>query len=175
MRPRPNLRTAEHQAHELLARLDNPIRVDVHKVAEQLNLKVHYQELEDAVSGMLMVKNGQAAIGVNKHHHFNRQRFTIAHEIGHYLLHARKAPIFIENLDLYRNGLSSEGTDAWEVEANTFAAELLMPEEVLKRLVKDIHIDPFFDEDIIRRLATRLQVSPQALTVRLTRLGMLSG
>lgn len=175
MRSRPDLHTAEHQARELLAKLDDPIRVDVHKIAQQLNLKVHYQELEDAVSGMLMVKNGLAAIGVNKHHHLNRQRFTIAHEIGHYLLHASKAPVFIENLDLYRDESSSEGTDAWEVEANTFAAELLMPEEVLRRLVKDIHIDPFFDEHIIRRLATRLQVSPQALTVRLTRLGMLSG
>jgi Zn-dependent peptidase ImmA (M78 family) len=69
--------------------------------------------------------------------------------------------------------MSSEGTSQQEIEANAFAAALLMPEAELKRLLDDHPVDAF-DEMSVRRLAARLGVSAQALTIRLTRLGLVS-
>jgi Zn-dependent peptidase ImmA (M78 family) len=166
-------RRAEQLAQKALKEANQVVPVDVSRVAQHYGLGIHLQELEDAVSGMLVIRDSHAVIGVNQNHHPNRQRFTIAHEIGHYLLHADQARVFIENLDLYRDELSSNGTSAREIEANAFAAELLMPTFALRKLVKGQLIDAYFDEHIIRRLAAKFGVSTQAITVKLSRLGLI--
>jgi Zn-dependent peptidase ImmA (M78 family) len=114
------------------------------------------------------VREGDKAIlGVNRSHHLNRQRFTIAHEIGHYLLHEGDR-IFVDrtyNVSM-RSSTSSLGTDTEEIEANTFASHLLVPDEFLAKDPDAVDID-MEDEDSIRRLARKYRVSPQAMTFRL--------
>src|SRR5207245_482886 len=98
----------------------------------------------------------------------NRQRFTIAHEIGHLLLH-RGATFHVDEKSPigFRNDRSSMATDEKEIEANQFAAELLMPRNFLDRdlggLVEEIEA-----EEAVDRLARKYQVSVQAMTVRLS-------
>ena len=78
-----------------------------------------------------------------------------------------RSPVF------FRDESSSEGASRQEIEANAFAAALLMPEADLKGLLDDHPVDAF-DDLTVRRLASRLGVSAQALTIRLTRLGLVS-
>ncbi len=78
---------------------------------------------------MLVVDGDQGAIGYNSAHARVRQRFTIAHELAHYVLHARrsgKAQLFIDNQVTYRrDDQSSAGVNPEEIEANQLGAALL--------------------------------------------------
>lgn len=75
---------------------------------------------------------------------------------------------FLVNL---RDTKSSEGTDLEEKEANLFAAELLMPRQFLERDVAEIGVVDLEEEDVIRELAEKYEVSTQAMTFRLNYLG----
>ena len=81
------------------------VPVPIHLLAQRLNLTLEAAALGDKVSGMLVVEGDQGAIGYNSAHARVRQRFTISHEIAHYLLHARrsgKAQLFIDKQVTYR-------------------------------------------------------------------------
>jgi len=97
--------------------------------------------------------------------HQNRQRFTIAHEIGHYLLgHLDNENRMLR--DTTKN-FSSENYDLKEVEANKMAAEILMPKETLEHLVYTLGYTDLDD------LANILEVSTVALHYRFKSLGMI--
>ena len=109
-----------------------------------------------------------------KNQHINRQRFTIAHECGHYELHRTDEPVFIDATPVFfRDDISTEGRSLREIAANGFAAALLMPEQKLRELLREQPIDAF-DEIAIRRMANLFGVSTQALTIRLSRLDLIS-
>ncbi|MCZ7459189.1 ImmA/IrrE family metallo-endopeptidase [Streptomyces sp. WMMC940] len=129
------------------------------------------------VSGMLLRREGQPpVIGVNGAHPERRQRFTIAHELGHLLLHPGREIVLDRPVRVnLRDKTSSMATDQEEIEANAFAASLLMPAEMVRReLVKlspAVRQDP---DDCTARLADVFQVSTAAMGFRLINLGMLS-
>src|SRR4051812_1765171 len=66
------------------------VPVDPVKVAKFLDVTVHQETLEDEVSGVLLIKGSERHILVNKAHHPNRQRFSVAHELGHLVLHHKE-------------------------------------------------------------------------------------
>lgn len=152
--------------------------VDLDAVAKVLSLEISEQtSLDDDISGCLIRRDdGRNIIGVNAAQHPNRKRFTIAHEIGHYLLHKGeeyhldRAPSFRIN---FRDTVSSAAVDENEMEANLFAAELLMPADFLARDLES-GMDLADDSDQgLQTLANRYGVSAQALTYRLMNLGLL--
>jgi Zn-dependent peptidase ImmA (M78 family) len=150
--------------------------VDLEAVAKHLAIRILYEDMANDMSGLLVVKAGKRAIGVNRNHYRNRQRFTIAHEIGHFVLHHKsfedpKNDLHWDKKWAYFRSAESAGADLDEYEANQFAAELLMPEDLLRDLIKRERIDLSDDIDI-SRLADALQVSEQALTIRLIALKM---
>ncbi len=167
--------SAELKAREILDKAEAEIPVDVASLAEFLGVAIVEEDLEDSVSGMLIVKDERGGIiGVNANHHPNRKRFTVAHELAHYVLHRKKARVFVDAAPVFfRDDVSSEGTRSQEIEANTFAAELLMPKTDLVNQLDGQPVDAF-DELSVRRLAARFEVSSQALTIRLTRLGLVT-
>jgi Zn-dependent peptidase ImmA (M78 family) len=127
--------------------------------------------LEEA---MLVVKDGHGVIGVIANHHPNRRRFSVAHEIGHYLLHRDSASVFVDAAPVFfRDGTSSAGTEQQEVEANAFAAELLMPAATLRDRLEQQAIGTYEDAAVLR-LARALGGSTQALTIKLVSLGLIS-
>jgi len=67
--------------------------VDPQAVAEDLDVLVVAWELPNEISGILMVDGGLACIGVNEAHPETRQRFTVAHELGHHV--NRDVPQFL--------------------------------------------------------------------------------
>jgi Zn-dependent peptidase ImmA (M78 family) len=148
------------------------IPIDIYMVSAECGVAVRTQPLEEEVSGVLVIKEERAIIGVNENHHVHRQRFTIAHELGHFLLHKGDAKVFVDASKVFfRDGQSSKGNERHEIEANTFAAELLMPEARVREIVDDQRIDAF-DETAVRRLAAHFEVSAQSMAIRLIRLGL---
>lgn len=161
-------------ARHLLERFGEHLPVDIEVLVKAHNIAIRTQALEDSVSGMLVIKNGHAIIGVNENHHPNRQRFTLAHELGHFLLHRNKSSIFVDASTIFfRDNTSSDGSKTQEIEANAFAAELLMPEKQVREAVSSQPLDAF-DEGAVRRLAAQFGVSAQAITIRLTRLELIN-
>jgi Zn-dependent peptidase ImmA (M78 family) len=108
--------------------------VDPVAIARRLGVKVFTAQIPDEVSGMLRKEPNQAPeIYLDTDDPHVRQRFTCAHEIGHYVRHARADDGSIAFVD-YRGPRARTGTDPDEVFANEFAAALLMPVAEVKRL-----------------------------------------
>lgn len=144
--------------------------IPVERLARQEGVQVRYAPLDGDLSGMAYIKDGIAIIGVNSLHHRNRQRFTLAHELGHVMLHQAKLEkaIHLDRGSLRRDWLAAQGTDFHEIEANVFASELLMPKCILDRVVRGRLID-LEDDDEIDILARRFRVSSAAMHYRLQR------
>lgn len=166
-------RLIEARAQKLLANLGfREIPVPVDRIARSLGARLRYSPLDEELSGFVFIKDGVPIIGVNSLHHPNRQRFTIAHEIGHLQLH----PEFIRTIVhvdkqfaesvLKRDTSSASGTERLEVEANQFAAALLMPNFVLDELLEEAPID-VEDGHSIEIWAKNFVVSKSALQYRL--------
>ena len=158
---------AEREARAILKAGSYAPPVDVRAIVDTFHLALQEQPLEDTVSGMLLIRGDYAMIGVNQSHHRNRKRFTIAHELGHYILHRDQSDMFVDAF--LRSGNSAQGIDPQEIEANAFAAELLMPKRVLINEVAASSIN-VLDEDAIGWLAFKFGVSTAAMTIRLTKL-----
>jgi Zn-dependent peptidase ImmA (M78 family) len=167
----------DEKAERILRETDTyriPIAIEV--LAHRLNLAIQSEALGDNVAGMLVIEGDRGAIGYNSTHALVRQRFTIAHEISHYLLHTKKSQksqLFIDrHLTFRRDGYSAGGVDHEEVEANQLGAALLMPQSLVLQEIKknDLDLD---DEEAIIFLAKRFHVSSAAITNRLLNLGML--
>jgi len=144
--------------------------VPLEQIAKREGIKIELAPLDDDLSGMSFIKNGVAVIVLNLNHHPNRRRFTLAHEIGHHLMHVSYLTnnVHVDKIVLNRDPVSSQAVDRREMEANAFAAELLMPEAELRKYQ---NVD-FNDDTFLYSLARKLKVSVTALTYRLINLGM---
>lgn len=149
------------------------IPIKIEKCAEHLNIELKALELDGDVSGFILMKGKSAHIGYNKNDSKQRRRFTIAHEIAHYLLHAKDSNLFIDKTEkiLYRDVNSSTGEILKEREANAFAASLIMPQKLIIQEVEKIKNEN--KESFILKLAKKFDVSVQAITIRLTNLGLI--
>jgi Zn-dependent peptidase ImmA (M78 family) len=145
--------------------------VPIESVARHVGLDVEPANLGEGVSGVLVVNEKHGIIGYNKDDPIVRQRFTIAHEIGHFVLHSRDEDLFIDKkmLAVFRDSRSAHGADPREIEANAFAAALLMPAAMVKKALSASSFD-LGGEDDLSELATMFHVSKQAMSYRLTNL-----
>ena len=143
-----------------------PVPVD--KLARSLNVRIKYAPLDGDISGMAYIAEGISVIGVNALHPPTRQRFTLAHELGHVVLHEDflRRGVHLDHGVLKRDALASQGTDRREMEANAFASELLMPETFLNTALGGRSVD-IEDDDAIDALARRFRVSSAAMRFRL--------
>ncbi|MBX5167027.1 MULTISPECIES: ImmA/IrrE family metallo-endopeptidase [unclassified Rhizobium] len=144
--------------------------IPVERIAKSLGAQLRFSPLDDELSGMIYIKDGVPIIGVNALHHPNRQRFTIGHEIGHLLMH-RSLLSNVVHVDkqfpiLMRDQLSSAGSDSIEVQANKFAAALLMPAGVLREELASMSFD-IDDSAPLEALAKKFKVSRQAVEFRI--------
>ena len=130
-------------------------------IANRLGIEVYnVRGWSDRLSGMIredIEDGGESgyAIYVNANHSETRRRFTIAHEIAHYVLHKNLIRDGIVDDTLYRSGLSN----LIEMEANRFAAEILMPTHLIRAAIRK--------EFSISKLAKQFNVSNEAMAIRL--------
>jgi Zn-dependent peptidase ImmA (M78 family) len=171
--------TPADAAHALLAKsrtIEPPVPVE--QLARDAGAVISYQPFEaEDISGLLYRVAGAApVIGVNSTNPKVRQRFTIGHELGHLTLHHGHDLILERLVRLnFRDATSSTASDQEEIEANQFAAELLMPRDLLQHsLTLLLQGKPLPDLEVVRRLARRFEVSQSAMEYRLTSLGMLT-
>lgn len=132
----------EHDAREILRTVwvqgsdedSVSLPVDPFEIAQKLGIKAYAATLDEDVSGMLIKRAGQdPEIYVNASDSPNRQRFTCAHELGHYVKRSATGDPSWEYVE-HRDLLTSQGSNAEEIYANQFAAGLLMPRETVEAL-----------------------------------------
>lgn len=147
--------------------------VPVERIARHMDAQLRFEPFEGKISGLLFQENGRVIIGVNALHARTRQRFTIAHELGHMALGHVGLHIDRGFRILLRDEVSSQATNPEEIAANTFAAELLMPATLIRQDFSEIGAE-YDDEQLVQRLAERYRVSLQAMMFRLTNLGFIA-
>jgi Zn-dependent peptidase ImmA (M78 family) len=159
----------ESAAEHLLAKLDvREVPTPIEDIAHLLDIRISRAPSTD-FSGLLIRKDGRALIGVNSREAMVRQRFTIAHEIGHFILHPQKDAF----VDYRKERTEGEIRPVRERHADMFAAALLMPRKKLlkdfRRLAKDGDTD-----QITAMLARQYAVSEEAMRFRLIHLNSLA-
>ena len=156
------------EGREIIRKHQKSAPVQVVPIADALGLSVYRAtDWPDTTSGMIVrdaERGGTSgfAIYVNAKHSEVRRRFTIAHEVAHFVLHRNLIGDGITEDALYRSGFS----DTVEQEANGLAAEILMPKQLLREAVRE-------GMRGIAQLATNFNVSQQAMEFRLINLGLL--
>ena len=134
--------------------------VSLRDVVSALNLELVKRTREPFASEAALEPLGDGrAIVLNGAGDSSRRRFTIAHEIGHFVLHS-------ERCRPERGGAVNEAGRREEREADAFAAELLMPERLVREAVREQGPDA-------PRLAERFEVSRKAMQTRLRGLSLL--
>lgn len=168
---------AEQCAARLLAACEIKVPpVPVEQIAANHGIQVIRSAAEWNESGFLLRDNGRIIIGINGRNSPRRQRFTIAHELGHWQLHEGK-PLIVDQSVMVnkRDDVSSQATDREEIQANQFAAELLMPQlYVAAELRRQMNSAIGSREELITNLARAFDVSNDAMGWRLINLGILS-
>lgn len=133
--------------------------VKLSSLAKELDIVVKITDLSDDISGQLYLDKDTKKwkILVNRRHSKQRQRFTLAHEIAHWLLHRDELTSGkLQDDSFYRSTLS----DQREREANQLAADILMPWKTIQQLTKQGYTTP-------EELAAALDVSLPAISARL--------
>jgi Zn-dependent peptidase ImmA (M78 family) len=168
-------REIERRAEDLLNRhgmMSVPIPVET--IAKLEKIEVIRVSAGWNESGFLMrEKDSHPVIGINRKNSARRQRFTIAHELGHWQLHKGK-PLIVDHSVMInkRNDVSSQATEPEEIQANQFAAALLMPEALVRERAASAGFRS--RDDLIFKLASDFDVSSDSMTWRLVNLGILS-
>jgi len=128
-------------------------------------------ELPEGVAGQIRKKqDGGYKISVNKKDHYYRQRFTMAHELGHFMYHTMEmGDLGTMDSVKYKSLDNSNIGDQEEIEANKFGASILMPEDLIIKhaLEKKVIIDNKINEDGLKEIAKIFQVSYQAMEFRI--------
>jgi Zn-dependent peptidase ImmA (M78 family) len=171
-------RLARMQAEKLIEqlRIKKP-PVDVERIAQTLGLQITEADLGIGVSGLLVTNAKTAHIVIQEKDAKVRKRFTISHEIGHfYLRHQFESGEHVHvdkgNFISQRGPQAATGIDPKEIEANQFAACLLMPSKMVQERVASLGGSPLLDGEV-SQLAEEFEVSDQAMTIRLTTLDLL--
>lgn len=135
-------------------------------LAKELNLVVKKSTLAPNISGEIKESDDIVTIRINRHDAISRQRYTLAHEIAHFFLHRSLLKNGIKDDVLYRSAQSNEV----EAEANRLAADIIMPLELVKSLIKKYSVDDLDREKVYECVAEELAVSTTALAIRLEKI-----
>lgn len=138
--------------------------IPIEEIAASFKIKISYASSDD-YSGILIRKENSALMGINSNEPETRRRFSIAHELGHYIL-GRK-PVSID----YRSSNYIEKPEE-EKFADQFAANMLMPRRILTMDFEQIQKGNFSQENLIE-LAKKYKVSTEAMKFRLANIGLI--
>ena len=149
---------------EAINKARRTLPVDVEQLAETLGVKLQKAYLGPGLSGVLERNGEEFRITINADDPLTRQRFTLAHELGHYMLHRHLIGDGVDDDRAYRSTVGGKyyniriGPEQ-ETEANKFAATLLMPKPMIEH-VRSIGAS-------VGDMATQFGVSEHAMSSRL--------
>jgi len=166
----------EKKAFQLLKEHDHlNAPINIKSIIKKLGIKLSPYDLGEDVSGVLVIDKGNYKIGYNSTESLVRQRFTLAHEVGHFILHCedKEEGLFVDNTKyMFRKGSPNSKEYKREMQANQFAAALLMPEQLIQKYIGDWKNRSSTDHELIKELAKKFKVSEIAMTFRLNNLGV---
>lgn len=144
--------------------LDQPLSKDLLQLTEaELDIPVSILVLPEGVAGAYQRKRGQSFIFIQADHYPTRQRFTLAHEIGHHVLEHRGR---VES----ENDLAGKTSDPNEQQANYFASELLVPLSAAQLwLATNVGTNRELDVKDLVIAADQFLVSPPAMLYRFSK------
>jgi Zn-dependent peptidase ImmA (M78 family) len=158
----PRKAIALAKARELLAELQivEPNEIDVENIAFYKNVEVCYEPLK-GMDGSIVRQGASAVIKVNNNiGYIGQKRFVIAHELGHFFLHPDVRQM--ESVDSAQANNWSESQEREEYEANLFAAELLIPLQMIQSRI--VGKEPSFK--LIEALAEEFQTTLTSTAVQ---------
>lgn len=141
---------------------ETPVKLGA--LANDLGLEVFKSSLRPGISGLIEPSETATSsfrIKINRHESVERQRFTLAHEISHYLLHRDLIRNGVIDDTMYRSSLSSKH----EIEANKLASKIVMPDNAVANLRRKY--SGFTFEEMALRMARDLRVSEPAMRIKL--------
>ncbi|ATI41929.1 hypothetical protein CBW24_07885 [Pacificitalea manganoxidans] len=160
------LRSLKGDEKETLVAHLSSYPVKLGKIAKDLGVAIKVSSMKTGISGQITKEDDGYVIRVNRHEARERQRFTIAHELSHYLLHRHIIDSSEEGIRdnvLYRSG----APERIEYEANRLAADIVMPLDLVEKVLQE-EFRGEVTERTIEALAARFGVSKAAMEVRLS-------
>jgi Zn-dependent peptidase ImmA (M78 family) len=160
------LARVEAQDKAILGKHVTEYPVKLGQLAKDLGIAIRVSSMGPGISGQIAREGNQYIIRVNRNEARERQRFTIGHELAHYLLHRNiidSSPDGITDTVLYRSG----APERIEYEANRLAAEIVMPMALIDQVLRD-SFGGIVTEATIESLASRFEVSKAAMEIRLS-------
>ncbi len=158
------IRRLSDDQRQIIEEFQAGANVPVGALAQRLGLRIKVANLGPGNSGQISRDGDSYLIRVNRFEAKERQRFTIAHEIAHFLLHRDiidATPDGITDTVLYRSG----APESIEFEANRLAADILMPRVSVERRLREL--GGRVSEMVIEVLASDFKVSKGAMEIRL--------
>ena len=162
----------------ILKEFSIPVNIEKMIYDKGIELNKNYLEFEANISGEIKKENNKFIININGADHYYRKRFTMAHELAHFILHkdliGDGVDDSLEYKKFYRK--NNKINDEHESQANDLASKILMPEEAMIKLAKLTDVIKLNNGDVdinipwLEYLSKKFQVSKRAFTVRLARL-----
>jgi Zn-dependent peptidase ImmA (M78 family) len=149
--------------------IDVPNEISIEDVVHALDIPLRSREL-NGCDGRIIHEGNKSIIVINDQIQYQSRRdFTIAHELGHYLMHRNN---LIQHMD-------SISTMSWfdssvknqisiqEFEANTFAAEILLPSSIFEKELERKAFSP----ELVKEIADKFRVSQSSIIYRFVEFG----
>lgn len=167
------------QQLEIINKYRRKIPVDIEGLSESLGVPVHYAYLNEKISGMIEQPwPGEFVITIQQRDPHTRQRFTIAHELGHFIYHRHLIGDGVDDDRGYRSVNSGKYHNTKigpheETDANKFAASVLMPPDMIdhygriEATERGENPDNYRSFSIARVLASKFNVSEKAMLIQL--------
>ncbi len=158
----------------------NKYPVNIAALCRKLGFEIYAENLPSDHSGFIIVHpkakaryGSEKVIVVNSEESPLRQRFTVAHELAHYVLHSNGEKVYA-----HRDILPTQTDSAKETEANTFASAVLMPPDLIKKALEIFEgyaLVDFSNERRIEFISKAFAVSKPAAAMRLKALRIING
>ena len=143
----------------------NHYEVDIEEIVKSHDELILEKDpnMEASMSGSLSKNkiSNKWVIKINAKHHIKRQRFTMAHEFAHYILHKDDQGKFVDEEIYFRKDHDSP----IEYNADLFAAKLLMPEDLFRQAINEDGVKK------ISELSELFNISKAAIAIRAEKLG----
>jgi Zn-dependent peptidase ImmA (M78 family) len=156
----------------------NTVPVNIEAIIRGLGIEVRKDaDLPPNISGQIKRIGDRYEISSAKGEHYYRQRFSLAHELGHYVLHRSLIGQGVDDNKKYRSTAEGDFYNTFieldhERQANSFAASILIPENLLKEKLNDLTRYPMVE--LVPRLYKAFQVSRSAMEWRLKNTGLIN-
>lgn len=175
----------KNQNRDIIEELVNSVPVNIEALIRsagiELNKNASQDEIRQGVNrnniGEIRNENGVYKILVLGSDHYYRKRFTMAHELGHFVLHREKidkAGTISDSENFSANFSENKITQEEERDASDYAAKILMPEDKIREIFKETRPNKKDENETIDEMSKMFQVSPKAMKLRLYLLELIS-